>query len=508
MNEFLIQEEPNKEEPNPVKPVKQVFVLATVGTCLSLGVLGAFFFDGQSWGINIALFSLLLIGSLLLLRTLREQPFARTEYALVATGFFFAATFAWRDSLVLNSLSALGILLTMNLAFTLGTRKELQPLNVSDVFQDFFASSIYGFTSYYDLLTEDVRWNQVRQRWGQFGGAALRGLLITIPLLIGFGILLTTSDVRFEAMISDALDWGWDTEQVIRYLITFIICGWIVAAILRGSVLNKGLVAQTPPHLPRWQLSSIEIVMVLGALNILFLSFIIVQFSYFFGGDALVQSSQGPTYARYAQQGFFQLVAVAFLVMALLLFIHWMYKPSSRLETKLFPVLAAIMVVITMVIEATAAHRMYLYIRVYGLTELRLYTSVFMLWLVVVFLWFSVTVLREQRDRFVFGAISTALFLIGLLHVINPDARIADVNLARLQVGERFEAEYVTSLSADVVPTLLTTLHNLPADQGCTLWKRLQSHPVLNFGEDNWRAWHWSRYHASELLSFASKPQC
>lgn len=507
MNEFLNQEELNQEELNSIKSV-QVFVLATVGACLSLGILGTFLFDGQSWGVNIALFSLLLIGCLFFLRILKGQPFTRTEYLLIATGFFFAITFAWRDSLVLHGLSILGILLTMNLAFTLGIRKKLQPLNVSDVFQDFFASSIYGFTSYYELLIEDVQWNQVQQRWGQFGGAVLRGLIITIPLLIVFGILLTTSDVRFEEMISDALDWGWDTELVIQYLITFVICGWIVAAILRGSILNKGLVAQTPPALPAWTLSSVEIVMILSALNVLFLSFILVQFTYFFGGDALVQSSQGPTYARYAQQGFFQLVAVAFLVMALLLFIHWMYKPSSRLETKLFPVLAAIMVVMTMVIEATAAHRMYLYIRVYGLTELRLYTSVFMLWLVVVFLWFSVTVLREQRDRFVFGAISTALFFIGALHIINPDARIADVNLARSQVGERFEAKYVTSLSADVVPTLLTTLPSLPPDQGCTLWKRLQSHPVLNLDEDNWRAWHWSRYQASKLLSSASKPQC
>ncbi len=493
------------------KPVKQLFALATVGGCLLLGALGVFLFDKQHWGLNITLFSVLLVTTLLFLRRW-QQPLSYAGYALVASGLFFALTFAWRDSLVLNGLSALGILLTINFAFTLGTQKQLQRLNVSEVFQDLLNSTRYGINSYYDLLTVDVRWDEVQKRWGAIGRSVVRGLIITIPLLMVFVYLLSASDARFEEIINQLLNWGWSKEIVIQYLVTFLLCSWIAAVVFRGGVLNQGLI-QKRPVLPRWKLSSIEIVMILGTLNLLFLGFIIVQFTYFFGGDTLVQTSQETTYADYARRGFFQLVTVALLVMALLLFAHWLYKISSKLEKKIYTVLATIIIIMTMIIEASAAHRMFLYINVYGLTELRFYTSVFMLWLVIIFVLFSMTVLRKhgQRTSFVFGSILTALLFIVVLNFVNPDARIAEVNLTRLQAGERFEANYVTSLSADVVPTLLTALPNLSPEQRCTLWSHLQSHHVaLKASSDNWRGWHCSRNQALTLLSELSEtsPQC
>jgi len=512
MDEFQVKLNPVK-----AKPVKQTLALTTMGACLLLGIVGAFLFDGQSWGINLALFGLLLMSVLLFLRKRGRQPLGYVGFMLVASGIFFVVALVWRDSLVLNSLSALGILLTINLAFTLGTRQRLQRLYVSEVFQDLFASSKYGITSFHDLITEDVRWDEVQQRWGQFGRAVLRGLMITIPLLVVFGMLLTASDARFEEMVHKILDWGWDAEKLMQYLATFIVCSWIAVAVLRMSVLNQGKVVQARPALPAWKLGSVEIVIVLGTLNILFLSFIATQFTYFFGGDVLVQSSLGTTYADYARRGFFQLVTVAFLVIALLLLVHWLYKPSSQLEKRLYFVFAAIMIVMTMIIETSAAYRMYLYTRIYGLTELRFYTSVFMLWLVILFLWFSVTVLRGQHRRFAFGAILTGMVFMASLHFVNPEAQIAQVNLARLQAGEKFDANYVTSLSADVIPPLLTALPSLSMEQRCILWFRLQSHPVLKASGDwrtgdwytgNWRTWHWSRIQAVTLLSSVSQPQC
>jgi hypothetical protein len=155
------------------------------------------------------------------------------------------------------------------------------------------------------------------------------------------------------------------------------------------------------------------------------------------------------------------------------------------------------MVIMTMIIEASAAHRMYLYTRVYGLTELRFYTSVFMAWLVVLFVWFSLTVLRGQRSRFTFGALLLGLGVIGLLHLVNPDARIAEVNLARWRAGQLFDAKYVTSLSADAVPTIVTMLPTmpLPEEPRCQLWLLLQSATTLST-EENWRNWHWARRQA------------
>jgi hypothetical protein len=501
----LLKSPPEREE-EPFEPHTQMLSLATLTVCLLLGLLGAFLFDGQSWGINVIVFALLLVGSFLLLKKIGQQSICYSQYILMAIGLFFAITFAWRDSYVLNGLSLLGILLTINLAFTLGTRQQLQHLEVTEALEDFYGSIRYGIFSYYALFNRDIQWNEVKQRWGDFGHSLFRGVIITVPLLMVFGFLLTASDARFEEKVHNVLDWGWDAKTAGQYLLSFILSSWIAAAILRGSVLNHRLINQEPFTLPNWMLSSVEIVIILGAINLLFLSFIIVQFTYFFGGDALVVASEGPTYAEYARRGFFQLIAVALLVVVLLLLAHWMHNPLSKTEKRLYQSLAAVMVVMAMIIEASAAHRMYLYTNAYGLTELRFYSSVFMAWLVALFIWFSVTVLREQRSRFTFGAILIGLLFIGILHVINPDARIAEVNLARSQYGgQEFDANYISYLSADAVPTLLEALPNLEKSYRCQLWQSLQSHRVLQASED-WRYWHWGRSEAKQSLASSPKP--
>jgi len=521
MNEPEMLVEPiNLFEPKHVKsfnPMRQMLTLATLSTCLLLGILGALLFDGafssnsKFWGLNVAIFALLLVVSLLLLRKLGQRPLSITGYALVVSGLFFTITMAWRDSLMLNGLSLLGMLLTINLAFTLGTRRKLQPRYVSEALFDLSWSTKYGISSYYKLMSQDVQWKEVQRRWGTEGRAVLRGFVITIPLLILFGLLLIASDARFERMVYDLLDWGLEPKKVIQYVVIFILCGWAAAAILRGGVLKQGLTLNQDyqKKSPTWTLGTIEIVMLLSTLNILFLGFIAVQFSYFFGGDALVQSLGGPTYADYARRGFFQLVTVALLVITLLLLIHWLHKPSRRLGKKLYQLLAIIMVVATMIIEISATHRMYLYTSVYGLTELRFYTSVFMVWLVVLFVWFSVTVLRGQQARFTFGAVLSCMVFIGLLHVVNPDAKIAEVNLARLQAGQRFDLSYVTSLSADAIPTLYAALDNIPKSKSrCQdLWRNLKSHRVL-WVEKDWRNFNLARYEAWKLLSSPSEPKC
>jgi hypothetical protein len=485
---------------------KEKLALIILGTSFLLGALGVFLFDGKTWGLNVPLFSILLIGSFLLLRQLSEQDLSAADYILIATALFFVLMLAWRDSQVLNGLSLLGLLLTMILAYTLGTRKNLEHTYVSETLQDFYLLTRYSINSYSDLVHKDIEWTDVKRRWGQFGNAILRGLIITIILLMIFGYLLAASDARFEEIISQLFNWNLDADKIIIYFMSFSITSWIAIAILRGGILTPNYVVDYRPSLPNWKLGTIEIVMILTALNLLFLSFIAVQFTYFFGGDALVQSPIKLTYANYAREGFFQLVTVVLLVLTLLLLTHWLYKPSTKFGKMLYPLLATSIIIMTMIIEASAAHRMHIYTRVSGLTELRFYSSIFMLWLVVLFIWFSLTVLRGQRQRFSFGAILTGMILIGLLHFINPDARIAEFNLARLQDGQSFDIDYVSRLSADALPTLLTALPELEAKQQCNLWQKLESHSIMEKSE-NWRKFNLDRYLARNLLLLSTSPQ-
>ncbi|MDM8564988.1 DUF4173 domain-containing protein [Candidatus Halobeggiatoa sp. HSG11] len=475
---------------------------------LLMGVAGIFLFNSKAWGINVTLFSLLLIAFILIVRNLAHLYVGYREYTLMASGVFFALALTWRDSLVLNSLSYLGLMLTISLAFNTATRPKLRYLEISQIFQDFLLSIEYGISSYRDLIREDIHWNEVKNHWGDNINSILRGLMVTTPMLLVFGLLLIASDARFEQAVFNSLNWELNEESVLRFGAIFIICCWFSIAILRGTIFVNSINKNVEKlYLPIWRLGCIETGITLGAVNLLFLSFIIIQFTYFFGGDALIQSLDGPTYSNYARRGFIQLVAVTLLVIILLLFTHWLYQPYNKFERRLYQLLSVIMIIMTMIIAASAAHRMYLYTSVYGFTELRFYTSIFMLWLIILFVWFSLTVLHGKRTQFIFGAIVSGMFFIALLHIINPDAQITKFNFARLQAQQRFDAAYLSSLSTDAVPTILANLPYIEEKQRCQLWTSLNKLPVLQTKKD-WRAFNLSQHHAQQLWLEQSELNC
>ncbi|HEX8127871.1 MAG TPA: DUF4173 domain-containing protein, partial [Pyrinomonadaceae bacterium] len=142
-----------------------------------------------------------------------------------------------------------------------------------------------------------------------------------------------------------------------------------------------------------FSLGAVEVGVVLGLLNVLFACFVAVQFRYFFGGAARVMAITELTYSEYARRGFFELTWVAGLVLPLLLGAHALLRKKSPAAVRIFRPLAGAQVALLFVIMASAIARMRLYQSAYGLTELRLYTTAFMLWLGLVFVWFAWTVL-------------------------------------------------------------------------------------------------------------------
>ena len=150
---------------------------------------------------------------------------------------------------------------------------------------------------------------------------------------------------------------------------------------------------------------------------------------------------------------------------------------------------------------ASALLRMRLYQQAYGLTELRLYTTAFMGWLALVFVWFLATVLRGRRDRFAFGALVAAFAVLLLLDGLNPDALIVrtNVNRAGAAATDNFDERYASGLSADAVPALIASLPALSEPKRATVARTLLarwSPPE----ERDWRTWNWGRARAWQAV--------
>jgi two-component system, OmpR family, sensor histidine kinase BaeS len=128
-----------------------------------------------------------------------------------------------------------------------------------------------------------------------------------------------------------------------------------------------------------------------------------------------------------------------------------------------------------------------------------------MVWLTVVLGLLAATVLRGKRHRFAFAALAAGLGCVVALHVLNPHALIARVNISRAAAGAEIDARYLRTLSADAVPTLLDNLDVLPVNERCQVATRLRKR-WSGEREGGWRTWNVSDARARRLVDGLTVP--
>lgn len=178
-------------------------------------------------------------------------------------------------------------------------------------------------------------------------------------------------------------------------------------------------------------------------------------------------------YSSNAREGFFQLVTVAFLVLNVVLLLDWLTIPEDRRRSPAFDRLAIVLVVLTGVVMVSAMNRMRLYVSAFGYTELRLYSSVFMIWLAFVLIWFTRTVLRNRHAGFALGLVVSGLAVIIGLNFVNPDALIVNLNWNRQLSGDTFAEAYTADLSVDSLVALVAIREADPDSRWCAIERRL-----------------------------------
>ena len=407
---------------------------------------------------------------------------------------FFAAAMAWRDSIFLQALDLFLLFLTFGLAVIHAKSGQIRRAGIVDTLLRLAAGWMRILAGAASLLFVEIAWQSLpRGRWFAASTAYLRGVLLAVPLVLLFGFLFVMADAYFEQLVNRLF--VFNLTDSIDELFMIVFFAWIISGVLHTVFLARDLDFE---GLEKWfqpiSLSMIEIGTVLGAMNVLFFLFVLVQFRYFFGGEALLASA-GLTYAEYARRGFFELVLVAALVLPVLLAAHWLLEKQNPVHERYFRALAGALTAMVFIIMSSAIYRLWLYQSQYGLTELRLYAGAFVAWLAIVFVWFLATVYRGKRERFVFGALTAGFLIAAALHGINPDALIARINVARFHENGRFDIDYAVSLSADAVPVLIQALPELPE----AMQAEMAASILWRYGTPSttdWRAWNWGRARA------------
>jgi hypothetical protein len=455
-----------------------------------VGILADVLLRATPWGLNMLLWTTALVGAILVLARYTRST---TEAYLMKLGVgaaILASGFVWRDSTVLAGLDILGLLAILSFGSLKAALRSVRSLSLWEYTAAVFASAGAATVGMFQLLLGDVKWKpQVSRLGGKHAMAVGRGVALSVPLVIVFGWLLISADPAFQNLTGNLFKIN--PAEALAHLAIIFPCTWLAGGYIRRVLVSVEVPAEEVAGRKSPTLGVIEIAVVLGLLNVLFLTFVLVQFHYFFGGGHRVQSVAGLTYSEYARRGFFELVAVAALALPVLLVADWVLKKEARRDEVVFRSTAAALIGLIFVIMISAFQRMFLYLREYGQTELRIYTTAFMVWLAFLFLWFAATVLRGRRDRFAFGAIVSGFAMILALHVVNPDAMMVHSNAHRAAGGRSFDVAYNTSLSADSIPELVRDIGWLRSEDQTRVARSL----LDNWSEPkgDWRTWNSDR---------------
>lgn len=196
------------------------------------------------------------------------------------------------------------------------------------------------------------------------------GLIIAIPLLWIIIALLASADMVFGDMVEDILDCiklpKFDEDWFgvpFKFFLSFLAFYTWTACLPAENFYQKK---------EGTKFDAVVAITFNSLIALVYLLFSGIQFAFLVGHMDL---PGGYTYAEYAHEGFYQLLAVTILNLALVSFCKKHFA-----NNKILQVLLVVISLCTYVMIASSALRMYLYVGVYGLSHLRVYV----LWLLVV----------------------------------------------------------------------------------------------------------------------------
>jgi hypothetical protein len=335
----------------------------------------------------------------------------------------------------------------------------------------------------------------------------VRGVLIAVPLVLIFAVLFSAADAVFAEFAGDLFDWDLDIDEFVNRAVLALIAAWFTAGLLGWVAVREPAEpseAAIVTHRPR--IGTAESLIVLVALDVLFAAFVVIQAAYLFGGLDTLEAT-GMTYAEYARRGFFELLAVAFLVAGLILAFEALITRRSRAYVGA----AIVLVVLTLVILASSLLRLRLYQEAYGWTELRFYVLAAILWLATGAVG-AIAALAANRTKWLLHGMVVLSVVFGIgFNLIGPVRFIAEQNLARainpslVPPGGHtgLDVYYLSSLGTDADIAMAESLPALPLQEQDEVEAVLEftaqdlgQNPYL----DAWQGWNLSRATIADLL--------
>ncbi len=324
-----------------------------------------------------------------------------------------------------------------------------------DCFQAVFVIPFFSIFKLFSALYH----KKFRSCWRLMGKVAAGILLALIPAAMV--TLLLSYDAGFSKIMRNI--WSVPEEEVQSHLASLLL-GMPLAMYLFGLYLSSSqnkvwskLTARSAQQglqkvrrLSRLT-AAVAVVPVLAVYVIFFLS----QFQYYISGFTGVLP-EGFSYARYAREGFFQLCAVSVINLVILLAVTLFTRRKVEKADWTVRLICTVLCLFTLILIATAAAKLWLYIGSYGLTHKRIYAMWLMVLIGIIYLVITVGQFAPKLKT-VFVSVCVCVLMFGALSLCNVSRITADYNVDRYLDGslQSVDVSLLEELGDSAVPAMV-----------------------------------------------------
>ncbi len=378
------------------------------------------------------------------------MTFSTAEKIFIGSMYLFSTVYIFTANETMRTLTTIFLILNSGI-FLLGVSTSLntifrflpEALSLS-----VFAMPFADFGKCFEAVKQSKGNALWKNAWYIFGG-----LLIAFPLTCAVASLLCQADENMSAILGSFLK---IPPEDLLIFIPEIAFGMLIGCAIysamynsthRGIILDgeeSGRKAEQFRFIPNLMLYT-----AVTPIGLLYILYVISQLNYFMGGF-LGKLAEGYTYAQYARKGFFELCVVCCINIALIAGMEFSAKVTGEKKPLLLKIYNIGLSLCSLFLAGTAIAKMFLYIHYYGMTRLRIYTTWFMILLVVGFM---ILIFRQFRYTLNIGKTAYIAFsiLFGVLVFSRPDEWITRYNAQQYLSGNlpEFDTRVISEMSED-----------------------------------------------------------
>ncbi len=485
------------------QPNTPINIQAKSQTILAVGALLGFAFYICFWNQGIGLSSLVYLAIVIAatwLITSRDfnNSWPKSVWMIIGIAAYLVFMLVWRAS---NFMAVLNLMVLFGLGLLTVWRLSKRSIFMPP--QGYFLVAflpLWWIVPFFQTLSQAITKPQAKI---SSASSIIRGLMIALPIAGVLLALFSRADPALGSFLNNIfnplslMQGGWFT---IILMILFV-AGFFAAAF--SFIVRKGQ-SFAYSHQDKTIIGQTESQIVLTVINGVFLLYLLFQSVYLFGGQAYLESS-AITYADYARSGFNELIWTALIAVGVL----WLTKPhlASQGLKSWQARLGSSLIILVLVVLASAINRLWLYEQAYGFTVTRLLAYAFAAWLCSVLIIIFMQIVK-QLPAIIVGPslISSTVVIVIALNLLNPEAFIAQQNIQRYHQTGKIDLVHLASLSADATPALIPLLDDedqlLAQSTAFYLQMDLNQYSsVKGKNQSSWQSWNWSRTQEQLLLN-------